>query len=123
MFYYYLLSYTETSFDKSYQNTTKKYRKTPHGLKSHRKSEWKTKGKIKFYDFDKTYDKYINLKNCELCNIEFNDKIKKIMDHDHLSGYNRFICCNKCNVRLGVVDRHKLVYLLEIHRYNLNSNN
>jgi len=109
-------------FDKSYENTTKKYRQTPHGAKSHRKSEWTRKGKIKFYNFDETYDKYINARNCEICNIGFDNKTKKIMDHDHLSGYNRFICCNKCNVRIGIVDRNRLKYLLEIHRHKLNIN-
>jgi len=105
-------------FEKTYENTTKKYRKTPHGLKSHRKSEWKTKGGIIFYDFDKIYEEYLNTDNCQICNTGFTSKNKKIMDHDHLSGYNRFICCNKCNVRLGIVDRKRMKVLLEIHRFS-----
>tara|TARA_R110002012_G_C11502694_1_gene597512 strand:+ start:277 stop:618 length:342 start_codon:yes stop_codon:yes gene_type:complete len=111
------------TFDRSYKNTTKKYRQTPHGAKSHRKSEWKTKHKIKFHNFDETYDKYINTTECELCNVELvsgnKGQNKKILDHDHLSGYARFICCNTCNQRIGKVDKNKLNVLLEIHRFHL----
>ena len=97
---------------------TKKYRQTYKGLKSHRKSEWKKKGNIIFYDFDNWYDNiYIPTSNCELCNVEFDEKERKICDHDHLSRYNRFICCNKCNQRIGHIDRQKHILLLELHRY------
>ena len=65
-------------FDRSYENTTKKYRKTYTGQKSHRKSEWKTKAGMIFYDFDKEYEYFYNLDKCELCNCEFTDKIKNV---------------------------------------------
>lgn len=103
-------------FDKSYDNTTKKYRKTPRGLKSHRKSEWKTKSNMIFYDFDEEYEKFLNTDKCELCNCEFTNKNKKVKDHDHLSRYSRFTCCNRCNNRVGIVDKKKLFVLLELHR-------
>tara|TARA_R100001443_G_scaffold8562_2_gene17966 strand:- start:122 stop:451 length:330 start_codon:yes stop_codon:yes gene_type:complete len=106
------------TFDRSYENTTKKYRKTYAGQKSHRKSEWKTKANMIFYDFDKEYDYFYNLERCELCNCEFTDKNKKCKDHDHLSRYSRFTCCNKCNNRIGLVDKKKLLVLLELHRYH-----
>ena len=110
------------TFDRSYENTTKKYRQTYRGGKSHRKSEWIRKHKIKFYDFDETYEKYYNAKKCELCDRDLIDgnkgTNKKILDHDHLSGYQRFICCNSCNVYVGRVDAKKRLVLLEIHRYH-----
>ncbi len=101
----------------SYELSTKKYRKTYKGLKSHRKSEWKRKSKIKFYDFDKDYDRYYNCEKCELCENQFNNKNVKCCDHDHLSGYFRFVVCNKCNNYLGKIDRKRLVLNLELHRY------
>ena len=98
---------------------TKKYRQTYTGLKSHRKSEWKTKNNIIFYDFDDWYDnRFINATHCELCNTEFiNKKNVRCCDHDHLSRYNRFVCCNKCNTYVGGIDRKKNILLLELHRY------
>lgn len=110
------------TFDRSYENTTKKYRQTYNGAKSHRKSEWKTKHKMKFYDYDETYEKYMNTTHCELCNIELitgnKGSNKKVLDHDHLSGYVRFVCCNKCNIYIRKTDMNKQLMLLEIHRYH-----
>ena len=110
------------TFDKSYENTTKKYRQTYRGLKSHRKSEWMRKYKIKFYDFDETYEKYMNTTNCELCNTKLivgnRGNNKKILDHDHQSGYQRFICCNSCNQKVAKIDNMKMNVLLEIHRFH-----
>jgi len=103
-------------FDRSYTNTTKKYRATPNGKKSHRKSEWKTKHKIIFYDFDAFYERFENTTTCELCDTNFTSKNKKSLDHDHLSGYARFVCCNRCNCKLGRVDRLKMMMLLDLHR-------
>ena len=110
------------TFDRSYTNTTKKYRQTYKGLKSHRKSEWIRKCKIKFSDFDETYEKYVNTTHCELCNTELTSGNKaanrKVLDHDHLSGYERFICCNSCNQKVAKTDNMKLNLLLEIHRFH-----
>jgi len=107
-------------FDRSYENTTKKYRATYTGKKSHRKSEWKTKAGMIFYDFDTEYDIFFNTTRCELCNTEFTNKNKKVKDHDHISRYSRFTCCNRCNNRVGIVDRKKMFVLLELHRiFNL----
>lgn len=97
---------------------TKKYRATYKGCKSHRKSEWIRKNGIKFYDFDIFYDKFISTTHCELCNTEFTKKNIRVCDHDHLSGYQRFTCCNKCNNRVGQIDRKRHILLLELHRYH-----
>ena len=102
-----------------YELSTKKYRRTYKGAKNHRKSEWKTKHNILFYDFDDWYDnRYFPATHCELCNVEFTKKNNKKCDHDHVSRYNRFICCNKCNMRVGSVDRKRHILLLELHRYH-----
>ena len=100
----------------NYELSTKKYRQTFKGGKSHRKSEWKLKCNMIFYDFDKSYDYYYNRINCELCNCEFTTKNRKCQDHHHHSRYNRFVCCNSCNVKLSKVDRTKDILHLELYR-------
>ena len=41
-----------------------------------------------------------NCKKCELCDVEFNDKIKKQRDHDHFTGEFRYVLCYKCNLQI-----------------------
>jgi|DEB0MinimDraft_6_1074348.scaffolds.fasta_scaffold233031_1 hypothetical protein len=76
--------------------------------------------------FDDTYDKYMECKFCELCNIELldkgynngsgNKKTTKVLDHDHFSGYCRFIVCHKCNCFLRKRDNNKMMVHLELYR-------
>lgn len=77
---------------------------------------------IKFTDDKHTIHNYwLNTENCELCNYKFDEKDKKCLDHDHLSGYNRFVCCHSCNMKLSTRDRIHNYVLLELHRYfNIN---
>jgi len=86
----------------------KEYRKTDAYKKSYRITNWKKSG-VKCDDFNSLYDKYINCKNCEECNVELqegNAKInKKCLDHDHKTGLFRNIICNRCNVIRGNNDR------------------
>ena len=64
------------------------------------------------------FDRYINSTNCEICNIKYTKKINdKCLDHNHHSNYLRFICCKKCNIKLGVVDRIKNNLHLDLYRY------
>lgn len=39
-------------------------------------------------------------KTCNICKREFNDKVKKVRDHDHFTGEYRQALCSKCNLRL-----------------------
>jgi len=60
---------------------------------------WKKRGVISD-DFNKLYEKYININNCEICNIEFNKDIRnqhRCLDHDHRTGLYRQTICHKCN--------------------------
>tara|TARA_R110001592_G_C12702498_1_gene706902 strand:+ start:237 stop:578 length:342 start_codon:yes stop_codon:yes gene_type:complete len=95
----------------------KKYQQT----QKYKCYDWKRKG-IKLYDEDLIYNKYMNATNCELCNMKMTignkAKDRKCLDHDHLSGYFRFICCNTCNKYLQKIDGRKIVVLLEIHRHH-----
>jgi len=84
--------------------------------KNGRERQWRIAG-MKL--FDDTYERYEEFKNCELCNVELTTKGKsrKVLDHDHDSGYVRFVCCNNCNTKLAVRDRMIYTLHLELYRY------
>tara|TARA_R110002012_G_scaffold265573_1_gene448958 strand:+ start:48 stop:410 length:363 start_codon:yes stop_codon:yes gene_type:complete len=64
-------------------------------------SRWKFRGVIDT-DFDLLYDYYIKQTNCMICDIKFKDTRDRHLDHDHITGEVRYICCQKCNnVMLG----------------------
>ena len=83
---------------------TKEYRETEKGKKIKSISKWKSRGVISD-NFDELYDKYINTKKCENCDIEFIDgdvsMNKRCLDHDHLTGQFRNVLCNTCNIARG----------------------
>mgnify|MGYP003147223440 CR=1 FL=1 len=107
---------------KSCKEKARLYKKTYEGKKSHKISEWKIKLKLKetLERLDYIFDRWYFSKNCEVCNIEYSDSIIKCMDHHHASGHFRCICCNRCNVKLGVLDNKIRSVLLELHRYHIN---
>ena len=79
------------------------WRTSPSGMKSNRISNWKQRG-VKCDDFDALYEKYLNTKNCENCDVELCDDVKingnsKCLDHDHETGVFRNVLCNYCNVK------------------------
>jgi len=85
----------------------KKYRETEKCKKTFTISAWKYIGVI-HPNFDELYEKYINTKNCELCNVEFSTEINRssttrCLDHDHYNitdGTNfRNIVCHCCNTK------------------------
>ena len=50
--------------------------------------------------YDMIYEKVQNTTHCELCNIELCDGLKpngRCMDHDHGTGYFRYVLCRNCN--------------------------
>ena len=82
-------------------------------------SNWK-KGGIRSENFHELFEIYSKERNCYFCNIQFDDtkRNKKTLDHDHLSGYPRFIICHVCNIKLRVIDNKRKDVLLEIRRYH-----
>ena len=64
--------------------------------KSQMKHTWTKKKGLRECDFERTWDRYINTENCELCNVSLK-KVRKNMDHSHITGYMRFIVCQRCN--------------------------
>ena len=80
---------------------------------------WKKAG-IKYNDFDELFNTYEEATHCYLCENIFQKgkcKFKKCLDHDHLSGCPRFICCQRCNTKLLSIDNKRKDVLLELHRY------
>jgi len=99
--------------------------KTYEGFKKVKLNEWKNKTNLKSNNFDLLFERYYNTNNCEICNFKIenhkNNFEKKCLDHHHDSGYMRYVCCNKCNSKLGKTDRLKDKLHLELYRYfNLN---
>mgnify|MGYP003657192708 CR=1 FL=1 len=85
----------------------KVYSQTEVGKKSIRIGGWKHSGIITD-DYDALYEKYINTKNCELCNVvlttdRYNTPTTRCMDHDHdITDRDnvRNIVCHSCNSKL-----------------------
>jgi hypothetical protein len=97
------------------------YRKTYKGCRAHKISEWRTKHKMKHTldEFQSIFHVWYEAKTCQTCHKEFNKKNFKCLDHHHLSGSYRYVCCNRCNNQLGTMDKLKSDLLLELHRYFL----
>lgn len=80
---------------------------------------WKSAG-IKY--FDDTFDKWFSTTNCESCNIELikgkgTGKNKRVLDHDHFSGYPRNTICHSCNIWRRGFDNRRMMLHLELYRY------
>ena len=83
-------------FDKKEWN--KNYSKTPEGKKSKTISQWKRYGLIEPKKFiDQIYEEYLLSEECELCGEPYKNSRDKQMEHNHLTGEFRNICCNRCN--------------------------
>tara|TARA_R110000851_G_scaffold273917_1_gene426575 strand:+ start:137 stop:580 length:444 start_codon:yes stop_codon:yes gene_type:complete len=58
-------------------------------------NRWKKQGLLS-NDYNFIFDKYSESSNCELCNVSFIN-ITKCMEHSHITGKFRHICCISCN--------------------------
>tara|TARA_R110000772_G_scaffold25718_2_gene66839 strand:- start:12015 stop:12314 length:300 start_codon:yes stop_codon:yes gene_type:complete len=85
------------------ENKKKKqeYYKSPEGIKTRNISKWKHRGVLSD-DYDKLYEYYLSINNCELCNCELNlcNKSLKCLDHDHNTGGFRNVLCKGCNTKI-----------------------
>ena len=76
----------------------KNYYKTPEGKKSNTINDWKRKGLIETKEFmEQIYEEYLNSEECELCGEPYSEHNRKEMEHNHLNGEFRNICCHRCN--------------------------
>jgi len=60
---------------------------------------WNGRG-VKHHNFDALYSKYIQLKNCEICNAVFKNSKDKCLDHCHKTGEFRYVLCRSCNLKM-----------------------
>ena len=77
------------------RDAQKKYDKSEKGKKKRTINNWK-KGNL-IGDIDAIYDRYIASTHCELCKQPYTESNGRCMDHCHITGEFRYICCNSCN--------------------------
>jgi hypothetical protein len=86
---------------------------------------WKNSG-IVCDDYELLYERYINTKFCEKCNCKLVSgnfgSNKKAIDHNHITGEVRFICCHSCNMNDKLKYRNNTSGHKNI-RYNKRFNN
>jgi hypothetical protein len=81
--------------------------------KARMKHLWVKRKGLNPVDFERTWDKYVSTDHCETCNISLK-KVKKNMDHNHLTGYMRFIVCQRCNGFIRYQDNRFAKVMTEI---------
>ena len=95
----------------------KEHQKKYHQSKKYKEYDWKRRG-IRLVEGD--YERYMETSNCDCCGVELilgnKSKARKIIDHDHHSGYVRNIICNTCNIKRRVIDTLKMRLHLELYR-------
>ena len=79
----------------------KKIYDTPH--QCYTINNWKKYG-IKSDNYIELYNYHMSIKNCELCNILFDNTIKnqRCLDHDHHTGLYRKTLCRSCNAHYKI---------------------
>lgn len=91
----------------------KEYRKdNPKETKRCQIKTWKKRGVI-CNDYSILYDQYIQILNCDNCQVEFGkwgDKTctYRVLDHCHKTGQVRNYLCQRCNIYRGYADNANL---------------
>ena len=92
----------QKEYSKNNKDKILEYKNSEKYIKSLHLRNWKLvnlKG-----DYEEIYERYINTTNCDICGILLTTTKKitstaKCMEHDHISGELRSICCHKCNMK------------------------
>ena len=87
------------------------YNQTENGKKSCRIGKWRKRGLIDSDNdnYEKIYQRYLDTTHCDLCNIKLTKgqtitSTTKEMEHCHKTGLFRNIVCQKCNMKIKVVE-------------------
>jgi len=89
------MTYYEKNKQKILDQQKQQYN-TPIGKKKAKIKRWKSQGIIDG-DFNLLYDAVEKTKNCYICFKLFIKNYDKTLDHDHITGEPRYICCRNCN--------------------------
>ena len=84
---------------KKMKEYNKENNKLPKTIKQFKVSNWKTNGIID-EDLSAVYDYLIKQTHCMICLKEYKNSRERCLDHDHLTGEIRYICCRGCNTNL-----------------------
>ena len=101
----------------------RKWRQTDKGHFTRNRNHWIEQGIREPEEGWETFWERVKMTtHCELCNVKFDPKVnyssQRCVDHDHHSGYMRFICCRNCNISpLRLFDIRKTRVLFELHRF------
>jgi hypothetical protein len=79
------------------ETPSQRYNRLHHDRRSITK--WKSRGLIlkEGETYEDIYKKVYSTRNCELCNLVFDNINRPEMDHDHSTGYFRKVLCRCCN--------------------------
>tara|TARA_R110002072_G_scaffold199384_1_gene356971 strand:- start:21 stop:473 length:453 start_codon:yes stop_codon:yes gene_type:complete len=88
-----------------YKQKELEWRESEKGKKLKRIVKWRLRGIID-EDLSAVYDYLIEQTNCMICLKEYIDSYDRCLDHDHLTGEIRYICCRNCN---GIILAEKYI--------------
>jgi len=91
-----------SEYKKQYYMKNKEKYFNDESIKNNRITKWKKRGVIS-EDYNKLYDYYLSIEECENCGIELNqdEGTRKCLDHNHETGQFRQILCHTCNILRG----------------------
>ena len=88
----------------------RRYHQSEEGKKSCKISDWK-KSCLIVDNYDEIYYRWLNSEKCEMCGKEYvmtkRGFLDKCMEHNHITGEFRSICCMSCNSKMMHKDRKK----------------
>ena len=91
-----------SEYKKQYYIKNKEKYFTDEAIKKSRIYKWRSRGVISD-DYNKLYEYYLSIKECENCGVELNEDeyTRKCLDHDHDTGEFRQVLCHNCNILRG----------------------
>jgi hypothetical protein len=76
--------------------TTDQFGDLPKHHRGRMRDAWRRNG-INIDNFDEIYLGYLNSTHCQKCNIEYDKRTNRCLDHCHKTGNFRYYLCRSCN--------------------------